>query len=296
MLLSVNTEIFYKEYSDEESIRLIKKAGFDAFDLSLFKMKRDSECPFNKENYRDYALHLRNIADEIGIVCNQAHAPFPSSCGDIEKDEQTFNLLVRAMEIASIVGAKIIIIHPYQHLHYIDNKEALKQINLDFYKRLLPYCEKFGIKIATENMWQKKNNNTHIIDSVCSRVDEFCEYIDMIDSEWFTACLDIGHVPLVDEQLPRMIKGLGHNRLQALHVHDNNLSHDCHTMPFLMNINFEEVTKALAEIDYVGDFTFEAEGFFKNMPKELLFPAAKLLCETGRYLIKRIEEHKNTLA
>jgi len=295
MLLSTNTEIFYNVYSEEDSIRLIAKAGFDAFDLSLFKMNRDPEYAMNKDDYREYAKHLRDVAEEVGIVCNQAHAPFHSSCGDEKKDEETFQLIVRAMEIASIVGAKIIVVHPCQHLRYLDNKEQLKKINLEFYKRLIPYCEKFNIKVATENMWQMKSNANHIVDSTCSRVEEFCEYIDMLNSKWIVGCLDIGHVPLVDEKLPKMINGLGHNRLQALHVHDNNFVNDSHTMPFLMNINFEEVTKALAEIDYAGDFTFEAEGFFKKMPKELLLPAAKLLCETGRYLIKRIEEHKKEL-
>ncbi len=292
MLLSINLSAHSSRFSDKEAIKMIADAGFDAFDLSLFRMNKDPEYQMNKENFREYAMELRKTAGEAGIVCNQAHAPFPSSYGN-EKDEEVFGMLIRAMEAASILGAKIIVIHPCQHLKYVDNRSKLKEINLEFYKKLLPYCEKFGIKIATENMWQTNRNTNRIIDSVCSRADEFCEYIDMINSENLVACLDIGHVALVDENLHSIITKLGHNRLKALHVHDNDFVNDSHTAPFDMRINFSEVAKSLAEIDYDGDFTFETEGFFKNLPDELMLPAAKYLCEIGRYLIKEIEKNKN---
>ncbi len=293
MLLSVNTEVHDKRFSEEASIKMLAQAGFDAFDLSLFNLTRNPDYWANGDDYLEQAKHLRAVADEAGIKCNQSHAPFPSSYGN-EKDSEVFAKLIRAMEIASVMGAKIIVIHPCQHLKYVDNRDELKAINLEFYKSLIPYCKKFGIKVATENMWQCNRNTNAIIDSVCSRADEFCEYIDMIGSEWITACLDIGHITLVDERIENIINRLGHDRLLALHVHDNDFIHDSHTIPFSMKINFEEVAKSLAAIDYQGDFTFETEGFFKNIPDELMLPATKYLCEVGRYLISRIQHYKNT--
>ena len=46
---------------------------------------------------------------------------------------------------------------------------------------------------------------------------------------------------------------------------------------------------ALREIDYTGEFTFEADGFLTKMPDELLVPASRFMCETGRVLISWFE-------
>jgi excinuclease ABC subunit B len=85
------------------------------------------------------------------------------------------------MEIAAILGAKIIVVHPKQHLEYAEYSKELFEMNVEFYKSLIPYCEKFGIKVATENMWQWDNVNKKIIDSVCSKPQEFCDLIDEIN-------------------------------------------------------------------------------------------------------------------
>lgn len=52
------------------------------------------------------------------------------------------------------------------------------------------------------------------------------------------------------------------------------------------------ITKALGEIDYIGDFTFEADMFFKKFPDEMLPIVLKFMHDTGRQLIKMIEDAK----
>ena len=90
MLLSISTAPMSKRLSDKEAIRIIKEAGFDAYDMSLTKMFFEKETVFNTDKYLDEAKALREYADSLGIVCNQAHAPYHSSCGDPEKDEYIF--------------------------------------------------------------------------------------------------------------------------------------------------------------------------------------------------------------
>lgn len=77
---------------------------------------------------------------------------------------------------------------------------------------------------------------------------------------------------------------MGPDRLLALHIHDTDLVHDSHTLPFTQSIDYLSVAQALGEIGYRGDFTFESDCFFQKFPRELLLPAAKLMMETGRYL------------
>ena len=131
-------------------------------------------------------LSFTRLLDEVGISCNQAHAPFPTSYGD-SRDADVFDSIVRSMEIASIMGAQIIVVHPMQHLNYQEHQRELFQMNVDFYTRLLPYAEKFGIKVATENMWQDNNASRIPSDSVCSRAWEFCDLIDAVNSPWLVS-------------------------------------------------------------------------------------------------------------
>ena len=88
MIVSTDTAQLKVNYGDAESIRMLKEAGFDAYDYSMFVSPLGLEDPLERADYRQYAVNLRAYADQVGIVCNQAHAPFPSSTGDPEKDQQ----------------------------------------------------------------------------------------------------------------------------------------------------------------------------------------------------------------
>ena len=286
MLVSTQTEVLAPRFGTEKTIRILAEAGFDAYDMSLFPMIRDDPSyEMNQPNYREHALRLRKTADECGIVCNQAHAPFHSSTPDPEETAAIFQKIVRSMEIASILGAKIIIVHPKQHLAYRGNEEALKQMNLEFYRNLIPYAQKFNIKVAAENMWQYYDERINY--STCAAPEEFCSYLDEIDSEWIVGCLDVGHTAIVNEDVPNMIRTLGSKRLQALHIHDTDFVNDQHTLPFMSRMDFESICAALAEIGYQGDITLEADRFLDRIPDALIPAAVKFMCETTRYLASK---------
>lgn len=291
MLLSTQTHKFNEHYDLKTSIKFLKEAGFDAYDLSLFLQNAKEEVIFS-DNYLEKAKALREYADSLGIVCNQSHAVFPSSVGDEKRDEEIFNEILRDMEVASILGAKAIVVHPIHHLKYAEQPEKLYEINLEFYKKLIPYCEKLGIKVATENMWERNPISHNIYRGFNSRASEFARFLDEINSEWIVGCADVGHVALVGADLPDFIKTLGRKRLQALHIHDVTKTEDSHTLPFTLSLDFGAITKALGEIDYKGDMTFEADNFFAKFPLELYPQASAFMAEVGRYLIKEIEKNR----
>ncbi|OGO88508.1 MAG: hypothetical protein A2Y15_01740 [Clostridiales bacterium GWF2_36_10] len=284
MILSTETEVIGERLGDEAAIKILCEAGFEALDYSMFTM-HDAKHPLNNDGYKEYALNLKKLASEYGVSFNQAHAPFPSCVENgKEYNKITFDRIIRAMEVASILDVKIIIVHPID----ISDKTVMKQFNLDFFNSLKPYCEKFNIKVALENMWGWDKEKGTIIPNICSTGEMFCDYLDALDSRFFTACLDLGHCGLVGDDAAKMIRELGHDRLKALHVHDNDFLHDSHTAPFVGKMDWEAITSALAEINYDGDFTFEADFFYNPFPNDLLPVCAKFLHDIGRHLISRI--------
>ena len=82
-------KILAKRFGTKEAIKIISDAKFDAYDFTICGLGEDS--PIFGDDYLNYAKDLRSFADERGIICNQAHAPFPSSYGEKEKDEKVFS-------------------------------------------------------------------------------------------------------------------------------------------------------------------------------------------------------------
>ena len=286
MILSTQTAALSYRLGDEAAVRILSQAGFDAIDFSMFINVTEADHPLGQSDFRSYTQNLRQIADQSGIVFNQAHAPFPT----YKENEPAYNKkifadIVRALEISSILGAEIVVVHPV----FLADEQAKKNLNLDIYQRLQPYCAEFSVKVALENMWGINPESGKNIPNVCSSGAAFAEYIDALDSRYFTGCLDLGHCGLVGEDAAEMIRQLGPDRLLALHVHDNDLKRDVHTAPFLGKMNWQTITAALSEIDYAGDLTLEADNFLVGMPTEFLPTAVRFLHDIGRQLIKMIQ-------
>ncbi len=91
MLLSNLTQWVGAKNDAKEAVRINAEAGFDAYDISLFQLTRDENYEFNAPDYVEKAKALREYADSLGIVCNQSHAPYPSSTGKEEEDKFIFD-------------------------------------------------------------------------------------------------------------------------------------------------------------------------------------------------------------
>ncbi len=284
MKLSTTTSYPAREISLEKSIEIIAKAGYDAIDFSQF-----DEFIYSVEPNKNYYLELRKYAESLGVCFNQSHAPFASSYREQERTDKRFQEIVWSMQKASWLGIPNIIVHPCQHISYHEegNAELLFEYNMDFYNRLLPYCEEYGINVALENMWQRTGFINH---SICSKPEEFVRYIDTLNNSFFVACLDIGHSALVREDTADFIRALGKDRLKCLHVHDVDGQNDNHTLPFYGNINWEKVVSALKEIGYTGDLTFEADCFLEKLPLQLYQDGINYMQKVGRYLVSEFNK------
>lgn len=261
MLISTEIHSTANLVGEEKAIECLAKAGFDAWDFSMFKMVRydwenkrllDNDHPLIGPDYLSFARHLRKIGEDNGIHCNQSHAPFPVKLPIVRS-----NYLKRAIECTAEAGGKICIIHP-------DNDKSAEE-NAEMYWELLPFAKDHGVKIATENMWNWDKTLDQASPAACSSPEDFVKHLEAVNDPSFVACLDLGHAEMrgLGTTAPEMIHALG-SHLQALHIHDNDQWHDSHNIPFSMNINFESIVKALKEINYCGYFTLECDQYYNR--------------------------------
>ena len=267
--MKTSTEIMSlsKIVGDEKAIELIAKAGFDAWDFSMFNMCRFSrnprsafatDHPLSGAGYLSYARKLKKIGQGYGIVCNQSHAPEPS----IYPEGELY--LKRAIECTAEAGGTVCVIHPENSVSFEDN--------VKMYRELIPFAKDYGVKIATENMWDWDKETDRASFAICATPESFCSLIDEVGDDFMVACLDIGHAEMMDElaSAEGLVRSLG-KRLAALHIHDCDRWHDSHQIPFSMNIDFERVVKALKDISYEGYFTLEAVSYLKGYSEDNVF-------------------------
>ena len=265
-----------------KAIEYIAKAGFDAWDFSMFNMHKTYNIFKKKDallrnDYIKYVRKLRQIGLDNGIVCNQSHAPFPS----LRKDVRPY--LERAIECTAEAGGKICIIHP-------DNKSTPIQ-NAQMYLELLPFAKQCNVKIATENMWNWDTTKNQAKFAACATPQSFKEHLDVVNDEDFIVCLDIGHAEMkgLNTSAVETIHALK-NKIGALHIHDNDKWHDSHQIPFSMNIDFEPIVKALKDINYQGYFTLEADQYMKQYNADNAYKGVCELSNSARKLADMFEK------
>ena len=259
--------------SQEESIKLIKEAGFDAYDLSMMSVSDF----FVSDDYLDNAKKLREYSDALGIKCTQTHSIFPLYHHSFGMDETNRRIVYtnRILEISKILGAEYCVVHPINDFD--------EQKNYDLFQKFLPTARKIDISIATENMWNWDEGHASL--AACSNHDNFKALLDLVNDDHFVACVDVGHAEMhgLKTSAPLMIEKLGHY-VKCLHLHDNELHYDRHNLSLIEKIDYDLILDALARIDYQGNITFECDGFIYRMPPELHPSCLKMMCQIGEYL------------
>ena len=286
-MLKISTEIASaaRICGEHKAVEYVAKAGFDAWDFSMFDMCKysyktkscmENDHPLAGSEYLRFARELKNIGLDNGIICNQSHAPFPTHSPEV------CSYLKRAIECTAEVGGEICVIHPA-------NKKSAEE-NAQMYMEILPFAKSCGVKIATENMWEWDREEDHALPAACSDPASFKAHVDVVNDPFMVACLDIGHAQMrgCNTSAPEMILALG-DRLQALHIHDNDCWHDNHQIPFSMNIDFDAVVDALKKIGYKGYLTLEADAYLRDFNEETVLQGLRDLVASASKLAEMMK-------
>lgn len=251
----------------EDQVKAIKNAGFDCvitnpdqkFDHENGTIKQQVQL-FKKHGLKLSSLHMRyNRHDLPNFWCKNAIG------NKLEKQ------LIQDVKVAHKYGFKCVVVHL---------RGEPNEIGYNRLRKVLKYCKKYDVPLAIEN----------IGDSRC-----FKKTFDNIDSDYLKFCYDSGHNHAFDPQVDYLAK-YG-KKLITLHLHDNfgsnptekqlkglksnKISVDMHTLNKYGNIDWDEIAKKLAEIDYPISLDYEMLMVYRKneTAEEVLKETYKQACE-----------------
>lgn len=292
MKLSTENGALRPRLGERGAIELLAKAGFDAVDYGFSPWLERGEMVWNTDGYAAYAKEVRQIAEDNGVYFNQAHGPFVFDTSLFpDYTRQVLPLFRRCFEACALLGVPHMVVHPIHHLPYKGNEAKMWDINMEFYHLLLPFARDFGVKIALENMYQYDPRRGVLTRDVFAVPERYAAFYDELNDPSFICLVDTGHCGIVGEDAERMLRVMG-SRVKALHVNDNLFRTDDHVVPGHGHLDWNGVTRALADIGYTGDITFEVLNIYRAYDDAFLPVSAKYLHDVGRYLIGKVEGYR----
>lgn len=303
MKTSVSTFAAFSMLGIDEGLRAIAEAGFDAIDLgldSVFVQKDTID-----EAYEAYLLDEKRIRETVdavkaglkkyGLTVGQAHAPNAYVPRKPRETEVMRKCVERCFAICEELDCRHLVIHPvcdgsarYPSL----TKEDEYRENTAYFSSIIPQLKKHDVICCLENAYCVDWGTKKAYACACSDVAEANRYIDALNAlageRRFAFCLDTGHLLLLGTDPYNALRTLG-DRMEILHVHDNDGYLDDHTAAFLGVCNWSRFVKGLREIGYTGNINMETSNFVQLFPKELVPAALKLLASEADYFRSKVQ-------
>ena len=256
----------------EQRYQKMKEMGFDYADYSIPGDLNGR----TEEEYETAVLAEKAMADEAGVTIWQVHGPwrYPPHDETPELREERAVLMRRSIRLTALIGCKNWVIHPMMPFGPNDDFDTKQfwQINLDFFRALLPYAKEHGVTICFENMPMK-----HLS---MSTTEKILEFIHMIDDESFKLCLDTGHEAVFGNSIGDAVRLAGKD-LQVFHIHDNDGKSDRHWIPCTGVIDWKDFYKAVKEIGFDGVLSLETNcnAFLPGASYDAKIKALKVIIE-----------------
>ena len=225
--------------------------GFSYCDLNLGDMEEEI-YDYEEARFVDRILEERDLAEAAGIGFFQLHGPTrypPRDATEEERAEQKV-AMEKCFRAAKLLGCPYVVQHPLMPFGTKEDPdpERVIQMNIDFFRSLLPAARENGVTICLENMPMSKLS--------ISYPESILRVVKEIDDPNFAFCLDTGHSIVKGVQPGAAVRAAG-NLLKVLHVHDSDGERDHHWYPGEGAIDWADFSAALKEIGYVGVMNME---------------------------------------
>ena len=271
----------------EHAISVCAAAGYRYLDANLCGMSRKDKLvsPMTQDTWEQSAKAWRAQADAIGVSFCQGHAYFsvdgPIAVGGVPGGEFGEDMMRRSVLAAEILGVKNLVVHPASVVRdgqVLD--EETYAFNLAYFRRWHAFFHAHHQTMAIENM---SCGNTKF-PSPFADPERLCRLIDELGEPDIGACLDTGHAFLSGFDPAKAVLTLG-RRLRATHIADNHGDRDAHVAPFMGGIAWPSVVRALRDIGYQEDFSFETHNLTSPFPMRIQGDLIRFSHTLGEYLL-----------
>jgi len=259
--LSLSAAALIKAVGWERALEVLAESGYEGIDFSLGSFDY-ANCDVDEE----YLRKFKAKADSLGIAIQQTHGHLGRNplgkllwSQDEESKEYFVKIRERDLRATAILGAEMCVIHsgsegPFGPLS--SDPEELHKANLDGFTSIVPFAEKYNVKICLESFGRNARDGVQLF----SWPEEMLKSYEAIPTKNKCFCMDTGHtheaVEFGTPSVEDFIRAMG-SRIECLHIHDNFGYYDDHALPGFGNINWPEVFKALDEVGYKGYYNFE---------------------------------------
>jgi len=228
----------------EEAIRVFAEKGWTRLELSSEHGFRLLERGDPADAGRDF----RRFAEALGVSFPQGHLWLTCDIAAGDRAE-TISRLKRWLDLFLALGIRAAVLHPGgdELREQGATPEAILETQVRALRELAGHVRGADLTICLENM----ANQT---------ADDLCAIIEAVGGDGLGICLDTGHLNLISKDQAGFIHKAG-RLLKALHIADNEGSHDQHLMPYARGtVPWGEVVSALRAVGYDGLFNFEVPG------------------------------------
>ena len=233
----------------KDRFKKMKEFGFDYGNYCIMELPTG----MTEEEWEAKILADKKDAEEAGVTIWQIHGPwrYPPHDETPENRAERLEAMKRSIRLTGKMGVKYWVVHPIMPFGTASDPypEVFRQMNLDFFRQLLPVAKECGVVICFENMPMLK--------LTMSPPEKTLEFVREINDENFKFCLDTGHANVFGISSGEAVRMAGDD-LKVLHIHDNKWRDD-HLYPTMGTVDWKDFVQALRDINYDGVFMMETK-------------------------------------
>ena len=222
------------KFSHSSMVDYFDKIGIRAIDMSF------EGLDYSDSSLRSVLYATARRAKEKNISLPLCHLSFyMPDPKNRELMEEFQRELMRGIDMAALMGIERAVTHPIalysKEVSYGDWVRA----NMAFLTPIVEYARDKGVRILIENMpADKEAPDNHLYGSCALNVSALADKLAC------GVCWDTGHAHISGYNQSEQLKTIG-DRLEALHIHDNDGVKDSHLPPFDGEVDWEDVANGL---------------------------------------------------
>jgi L-ribulose-5-phosphate 3-epimerase/hexulose-6-phosphate isomerase len=233
-------------FSWEEKFIVAKSAGFDFIEMSIDESdERLKRLDWGKEEKENFLNFVNNYEVKCFSMCLSGHRRFPFGSKDPVKREEAYNIMKKAIKLASDLNIRVIQLAGYD-VYYEESDGETKKLFIEGLRHAVKWASRASVMLAIEIM------DTEFIGTI-TRANQ---YIDLVNSPWLKIYPDLGNLSRWTNNPSKELE-LGKEHIVAIHIKDTKPGiFKC--VPFGQGtVEFVDLFKTLQKIDYNGPFLIE---------------------------------------